>query len=598
MRDSTIKEKYFKKYDSISTECVENVFKELPSDTVDKDMVDVGIIYLISSFLFATSYHKCVDDSIFGLVESGEMESFSWGKELYSLTLMSLKGAFSKRIMKLDTSKKKLEYRLNGFLLAFQVWIYETIPAIAAKKLCVKYKQSLPRILSWSSNVHLTSLQLNKRIFDLIKLEVNDVRITDTEKNAAYIDGLFVNCQSEGQNANEDDDFEHPVIHQSNLMITAPESLVGDDSSSNLKKKKINDAENVVNDTMDLKKNLTDCPCFSLGIEFDVTGKSIEGPAEINVEKSLDEDIINFNEEDWKIVDDVAAHSLAKKMHQNTDDEVTPDAPLKRQKKPATLLQSPWVNQYDSAVGTSTVGTSTVGTTKRVLKGTSAFKVGMFSPCGSDVEAFESWYKQGLVTKKIRGLYDDFSKDLLVLVKQTSLLSYPIGLYMPCNTSWREVDHVLMPLRMYNSAHWILCHFDIKEMCLNIYNSYTKIVKEPVVLEAVRRFSVMIPYLLFHTGFFEGKNIPEQEALKPLVVKMVPKLQQQKNDGDCGIYVIKYAVYFINEMLKEMPKIFNIAQVRKHLATQLYVYAKRKQVKNYDTDNDWVPKDVCQQRRL
>ncbi|KAL2458517.1 Uncharacterized protein Adt_45883 [Abeliophyllum distichum] len=169
---------------------------------------------------------------------------------------------------------------------------------------------------------------------------------------------------------------------------------------------------------------------------------------------------------------------------------------------------------------------------------------------------------------QVRGLYDDFLKDPLVLVKQTSLFSYPIGLYMPCNTSWREVDHVLMPLRMYNSAHWILCHFDNKEMCLNIYNSYTKIVKEPVVLEAVRPFLVMIPYLLFHTGFFEGKNIPEQEALKPLVVKMVPKLPQQKNDGDCGNYVIKYAEYFINEMLNEMPKIFNIAQVRKHLATQ------------------------------
>ncbi|KAL2512968.1 DUF1985 domain-containing protein [Abeliophyllum distichum] len=227
---------------------VENVFKEFPSDTIDKDMVDVGIIYLISSFLFITSYHKCVDDSIFGLDESGEMESFPWGKELYNLILMSLKGAFSKRIMKLDTSKKKLEYRLNGFLLAFQVWIYETIPTIAAKKLCVKYKQSLPRILSWSSNVHLTSLQLNKRIFDLIK----------------------------------------------------------------------NDAKNVANDTMDLKKNLTDCPSFSLGIEFDMTGKSIEESAETNVEKSIDQDIINFNGEDWKIVDDVATHSLAKKMHQNT----------------------------------------------------------------------------------------------------------------------------------------------------------------------------------------------------------------------------------------------------------------------------------------
>ncbi|KAL2514731.1 Ulp1 protease family [Forsythia ovata] len=56
---------------------------------------------------------------------------------------------------------------------------------------------------------------------------------------------------------------------------------------------------------------------------------------------------------------------------------------------------------------------------------------------------------------------------------------------------------------------------------------------------------------------------------------------------NCGIYVIKYAEYFINEMLKEMPKTFNIAQIRKYLATELYVYAKKKQVENYDTDNDW-----------
>ncbi|KAL2454390.1 C-terminal dimerization domain [Abeliophyllum distichum] len=76
------------------------------------------------------------------------------------------------------------------------------------------------------------------------------------------------------------------------------------------------------------------------------------------------------------------------------------------------------------------------------------------------------------------------------------------------------------------------------------------------------------------------------------VVLAKHKLEEVIVFGDCRIYVIKYAEYFINEMLKEMPKIFNIAQVRKHLATQLYVYAKKKQVENYDTDNDWVPKDV------
>ncbi|KAL2544726.1 Uncharacterized protein Fot_13959 [Forsythia ovata] len=43
-------------------------------------------------------------------------------------------------------------------------------------------------------------------------------------------------------------------------------------------------------------------------------------------------------------------------------------------------------------------------------------------------------------------------------------------------------------------------------------------------------FPLMIPHLLYNTGFFDGKNIPEKEALKPLVVKLVPKLPQQKND--------------------------------------------------------------------
>ncbi|KAL2491776.1 hypothetical protein Adt_27404 [Abeliophyllum distichum] len=261
-----------------------------------------------------------------------------------------------------------------------------------------------------------------------LKLEVNDVRITNVEKNVAYTEGLFENCQSQGQNANEDDDFEHLVIHQSKLMITTQESLVGDDSSSNLKKKKIRHYKS----NEEILKRLAE-----IEVKLQSNEEILKRLAEI---ESIDQDIINFNEEDWKIVNDVAAHSLAKKMHQDidvnddgvelkdedwqkideiaasvsakykleeaiTDDEVTPDAPLKRENKPVALLQSSWVNQHDFAVGTSmvgnsTVGTSSVGTTKRVVKGTSTFKVGLCFPCRPDVEAFESWYKQRLVTKK------------------------------------------------------------------------------------------------------------------------------------------------------------------------------------------------------
>lgn len=70
------------------------------------------------------------------------------------------------------------------------------------------------------------------------------------------------------------------------------------------------------------------------------------------------------------------------------DDEDTPNVPLKRQKKPAALLQSPWVNEYDS----------TARTIKRVVKGTYAFPVGL-GPHTRDVDAFELWYNKGLVKK-------------------------------------------------------------------------------------------------------------------------------------------------------------------------------------------------------
>lgn len=67
MKKSHLKESYFKEYQSISTKVVQEVFLNLPVNTVDKDVVDIGLVYLITSFLFGTSYHKGVDDSFFVL---------------------------------------------------------------------------------------------------------------------------------------------------------------------------------------------------------------------------------------------------------------------------------------------------------------------------------------------------------------------------------------------------------------------------------------------------------------------------------------------------------------------------------------------------
>jgi hypothetical protein len=111
-----------------------------------------------------------VDDSIFYLVESEELNSFPWGIEVFSMTLSSLKCAFNQRMKNIFMEKKFLEYRLNGFLVAFQIWIYETVPTIAQKNYCTRHIPQRPRMLSWSCNQHVTSVGLRKSIFDLIKV--------------------------------------------------------------------------------------------------------------------------------------------------------------------------------------------------------------------------------------------------------------------------------------------------------------------------------------------------------------------------------------------------------------------------------------------
>ncbi|CAA2976311.1 Hypothetical predicted protein [Olea europaea subsp. europaea] len=66
----------------------------------------------------------------------------------------------------------------------------------------------------------------------------------------------------------------------------------------------------------------------------------------------------------------------------------------------------------------------------------------------------------------------------------------------------------------------------------------------------------------------------------------------KKNNGNCGIYAIKYVHYFINGMLNETSKSFNIPHLRRNLVAQLYAYEKKKQEEEYDTDNECVSNEM------
>ncbi|KAL2555486.1 Ubiquitin-like protease domain-containing protein [Forsythia ovata] len=156
-----------------------------------EDVVKLAKLYLISCFLYTTSYNKSVDERHMRLVDRLECDDFAWGEDLYRITLRSFKSALSLENKKRVSGKKSSwSYRLNGFPLSLQLWAYETIACLNGK-FCTKVGEAYPRMLKWESDVHVTGPQLEEEVFKHSELEVIQFVATNEEKNEIYASGLF-----------------------------------------------------------------------------------------------------------------------------------------------------------------------------------------------------------------------------------------------------------------------------------------------------------------------------------------------------------------------------------------------------------------------
>ncbi|KAL2486074.1 Ulp1 protease family [Abeliophyllum distichum] len=198
----------------------------------------------------------------------------------------------------------------------------------------------------------------------------------------------------------------------------------------------------------------------------------------------------------------------------------------------------------------------------------------------------------------IRKIFKTISVDDNAIADEVTLLEYPLGDYMHCNTPWRDIDHVLMPIMMEDHAHWILGHFDLNKKCLNIYNSYGFRIKDRQLVEDVQAFAVVIPHLLVNIGFWKSNLVDGKEHIEPLDVNIIQHLPQQQNGFDCGIFVIEFAKHIINQTIESMPNPLDCSTARINLATQLFKHGFDKQRNGYDTDRDNVARKVRKARKL
>ncbi|KAM6543923.1 hypothetical protein CsatB_008370 [Cannabis sativa] len=205
---------------------------------------------------------------------------------------------------------------------------------------------------------------------------------------------------------------------------------------------------------------------------------------------------------------------------------------------------------------------------------------------------------------KVVELYDKFVKSgnkIDAVPKSNIVTEYMSGYYMYANKDWLRVDYVLIYMHIKDEKHWILIIFDIRARCLNVYNSLgSRHELDRKTAGYVKPFAVVLPICLSFIdyysrrmdidtsqGFFKGKK--EEDMLDVFVVTKLP----QQVDNDCGLFVAKYADFFIHGCIEKLPNPLDVGFFRRKLAVELYVHAKKKLLNDYDSESEFpgrIPK--------
>ncbi|KAM6556000.1 hypothetical protein CsatB_003019 [Cannabis sativa] len=193
-------------------------------------------------------------------------------------------------------------------------------------------------------------------------------------------------------------------------------------------------------------------------------------------------------------------------------------------------------------------------------------------------------------------LYNEFvasGENFDSIKKDSKAAAYIAGFYMLCHKPWAELDFVLMPVNVIVLAHWILCILDIKMRCLKVLNSMRFGRYKNNSESFVRAFAVIIPILLSHVNFYEGRKDIDRsskhwqgkkdtDAFDIVVVDNLP----QQEDNDCGVFIIKYAHFFMHGLIDKIPKKLDVAFTRKKLCVDLFVHAKKKELGGYESTSE------------
>uniref|UniRef100_A0A1U7X7H8 Uncharacterized protein LOC104233876 n=1 Tax=Nicotiana sylvestris TaxID=4096 RepID=A0A1U7X7H8_NICSY len=199
-------------------------FKKKKWET-DDDALKIAVLYFVNNFLFSQLKTKAISRSYIDLVESGDFNNYPWGIDVYKATIDSCSNKFQ---------DKPSFYRLDGFPLALQTWLYECCPSLDGHFVDHLGNNKLPRILKWVVRGQIPNERVALQMCSLQRKQLKNITPTDDEKKQFDVRGLSFEIEVECTDSqpSQPDSFQ---VFGTQLPKTQsmPESTGGDSQPTN-----------------------------------------------------------------------------------------------------------------------------------------------------------------------------------------------------------------------------------------------------------------------------------------------------------------------------------------------------------------------------
>ncbi|XP_075112639.1 uncharacterized protein LOC142182312 [Nicotiana tabacum] len=133
-----------------------------------------------NSFLLSQLKTKIISRSYIDLIECGDFNNYPWGINVYKATIDSCSNKFQ---------DKPSFYRLGGFPLALQTWLYECCPSLDGH-FADHLGNKLPRILNWVVMGQIPNERVVLQMCSLQREQLKNITPTDYEKQLFDLRGL------------------------------------------------------------------------------------------------------------------------------------------------------------------------------------------------------------------------------------------------------------------------------------------------------------------------------------------------------------------------------------------------------------------------